>query len=144
MQGNGDSIDVPAPSQPLPRYHRVVTAWSNFGLTLTPPFPSIIFPLCPSSTRDSPEPENALQQCIVTALSAAMDIEVVHDFALSKTLVYPTKAYGALRDFVEEMHETSLGNFVSRECNQCHDANGEDLAIPMLFYELGLLGSFIW
>lgn len=85
-----------------------------------------------------------MQQCIAKAMSSAIGTPIVHDFALSKTLVYPTKVHNKLRSFIENTHGMRFEDFVLKGRKQCRGDDNEGPKIPVALYEINLLGAFLW
>lgn len=69
--------------------------------------------------RDDTPEGLGVTSCWRNGTSYAIGEDVVHEFSILNTHVYPRKMYLALRDFIEEQHQKSLADFMSERRGKC-------------------------
>eukprot|EP00903_Cladosiphon_okamuranus_P017930 g16498.t1 len=83
--------------------------------------------------------------CWQNGTSIAIGEEVLHEYSIFNTHVYPRAMYSAARDFIEEHHKMSFVDFMSTRSGKCMDAAKMFRLKPQgMFSDFNFMGAFLW
>lgn len=98
--------------------------------------------------RDDSFEEVGLMLCWQNGTSLATGEDVLHEFSIFNTHVYPRQMYPALREFVEELHGKSFSDFMSTHTGKCSSppvlATWTQDERNSLLSDFNLMGAFLW
>eukprot|EP00903_Cladosiphon_okamuranus_P019502 g17934.t1 len=86
--------------------------------------------------------------CWQTGTSFAIGEEILHEYSIFNTHVYPRAMYPAARQFIEEHHQTPFADFMSTRsgfCTEIEIMEGWNATeVNRMFSDFNFMGAYLW